>query len=86
MTHAPPARLQDSTHNSLLDASDDLLRDVVMRFALLADLEAPEQVRWFVHWLAQRTGGFPGCKDDEFLIALIIFNVMFVFVVVIIGR
>ena len=33
----------------------------------------------------QRAGGFPGRKDDEFLIILVIFNIMFVIFVVIIG-
>src|SRR6185437_7747402 len=45
---------------ALLDASDETLHEVVTRFALLAHLDAPAQVRWFFDWLALRAGRLPG--------------------------
>src|SRR4051812_44094767 len=49
---------------SLLDASDGMLHEVVTRFALMAHMDAPAQVRWFFHWLAGRTGHTVGQTLD----------------------
>jgi CRP-like cAMP-binding protein len=52
----PIVHLTQRSCGSLLDASDDMLHAVVARFAVLAHLDAPDQLRWFFHWLAERTG------------------------------
>jgi len=60
MSGVPIAQAPGRASGSLLDASDDMLHEVVARFALLAHLDAPDQLRWFFHWLAERTGRLAG--------------------------
>jgi CRP-like cAMP-binding protein len=60
LSSIPVAQATVRAGGSLLDASDDLLHEVVTRVALLAHLDAPDQVRWFFHWLADRTGRLAG--------------------------
>jgi CRP-like cAMP-binding protein len=60
LRRAPDAQAALRPGGSLLAASDDLLREVVTRFAQLAHLDAPDQLRWFFHWLARRTGRLAG--------------------------
>jgi CRP/FNR family transcriptional regulator len=56
LSSVPIAQAPVRAYGSLLDVSDDMLHEVVARFALLAHLDAPDQLRWFFRWLADRTG------------------------------
>jgi CRP-like cAMP-binding protein len=55
LSRVPVAQPFGGPGSPLLGAIDGLLHDVVTRFALLAQLDAPAQLRWFFHWLARRT-------------------------------
>jgi CRP/FNR family transcriptional regulator len=64
LSRMPAASASLQSGGALLDTSDQMLREVVTRFALLAHLDAPAQVRWFFDWLALRTGRLPGQALD----------------------
>ncbi len=64
LSRIPAGAPSSQAGGSLLDTSDQMLREVVTRFALLAHLDAPAQVRWFFDWLALRTGRLPGQALD----------------------